>query len=382
MERDVMLTGGSTAARGEGEEDEGNVLPLVSRNNSHCLWTKKICRIWQCGLFKTARLPRSWLHVLRGRGIARICDRICREDRSLRKHPDSQGRIPVRARARTRGLCLSRSPKMTRKIFSSTIELFLVLIYTIYVGLRSNAVRSPLSEADEENLIVNELKNELFLVLISKDVRWTRTRVHAHALSRNFQSWQGKKLNQRTNYSSSSFGWHALDPKRGVCVWEKRLLVVDVSPTPRRYPLPTQPAMYLPKYLPITYPPIYVLIYRSTYYLPTYLCTYRCTYLSSFKAFKDYDMCLHRLPNSVPILYICTMCQIDWLLIGDNCPWPPFWFLLEDFLKIRCIFCMVKYLSFHNSSLALRYSFLNVKWQGQSVTHPLFILGFFFWGKI
>jgi hypothetical protein len=41
MERDVMLTGGSTGARGEGEEDEGNVLPLLSRNDPHCLWTKK-----------------------------------------------------------------------------------------------------------------------------------------------------------------------------------------------------------------------------------------------------------------------------------------------------------------------------------------------------
>jgi hypothetical protein len=41
MERDVMLTGGSTAARGEEEEDKENVLPLLSRNNSHCLWTKK-----------------------------------------------------------------------------------------------------------------------------------------------------------------------------------------------------------------------------------------------------------------------------------------------------------------------------------------------------
>jgi hypothetical protein len=30
-----------------------------------------------------------------------------------------------------------------------------------------------------------------------------------------------------------------------------------------------------------------------------------------------------------------------------------FWFLLEDFLKI--IFLHVKYLSFHNSSFALRY---------------------------
>jgi len=45
MERDVMLTGGSTGARGEGEEDEGNVLPLLSRNDPHCLWTKKKCRI-------------------------------------------------------------------------------------------------------------------------------------------------------------------------------------------------------------------------------------------------------------------------------------------------------------------------------------------------
>ncbi len=42
--------------------------------------------------------------------------------------PHSQGRTPTRTRASTRGLCLSRSPNMTRKIFSSTIEQFLVLI--------------------------------------------------------------------------------------------------------------------------------------------------------------------------------------------------------------------------------------------------------------
>jgi hypothetical protein len=33
---------------------------------------------------------------------------------------------------------------------------------------------------------------------------------------------------------------------------------------------------------------------------------------------------------------------------------------------------MLKYLSFHNSSFALRYLF-NAKWQGCSVTHPLFV---------
>jgi hypothetical protein len=36
-----------------------------------------------------------------------------------------------------------------------------------------------------------------------------------------------------------------------------------------------------------------------------------------------------------------------------------FWFLLEDFLKLGIFFCMVKYLSLHNSSFALR-SFFNV----------------------
>jgi hypothetical protein len=36
-----------------------------------------------------------------------------------------------------------------------------------------------------------------------------------------------------------------------------------------------------------------------------------------------------------------------------------FWFLLGDVLKIIFFACMVKYLSFHNSSLALRY-FCNV----------------------
>jgi hypothetical protein len=35
---------------------------------------------------------------------------------------------------------------------------------------------------------------------------------------------------------------------------------------------------------------------------------------------------------------------------------------------------MVKYLSFHNSSFALRY-FFYCKWQGHGVTHPLFWYG-------
>jgi hypothetical protein len=34
-------------------------------------------------------------------------------------------------------------------------------------------------------------------------------------------------------------------------------------------------------------------------------------------------------------------------------------------------FCMVKYLSFHNSFFCLKILY-NVKWQGHSVTHPLF----------
>jgi len=38
-------------------------------------------------------------------------------------------------------------------------------------------------------------------------------------------------------------------------------------------------------------------------------------------------------------------------------------------------FCMVKYLSFHNSSFALRYSFW-CKWQGHNLTHPLLNFGF------
>jgi hypothetical protein len=39
------------------------------------------------------------------------------------------------------------------------------------------------------------------------------------------------------------------------------------------------------------------------------------------------------------------------------------------FLKITIYFCMVKYLSLHNSSFALRYF---LKWQGHSATHPCF----------
>ncbi len=54
-----------------------------------------------------------------------------------------------------------------------------------------------------------------------------------------------------------------------------------------------------------------------------------------------------------------------------------FWFLVEDFLE-DYVFCMMKYLSFHNnnnksSSFALRYSFFkNVNGKGyiQCDTHP------------
>jgi len=228
MERDVMLTGGSTAARGEGEEDEGNVLPLLSRISSHCLWTKKICRIWQCGLFKTARLPRSWQHVLRGRGIARICDRICREDRSLGKHPPLTRTDPhAHAREHKRALPLA------------------------------------LSEYDEENLLVNDrtiprphlndirwtaLKRCAFPTIPSWRGKFYRRRIHERTLP--CPHFEGSTLdphtrclatskadkekikNQRTNSSSSSFGWRSLDPNRAV--WRKRLLVVVVSPTPSK----------------------------------------------------------------------------------------------------------------------------------------------------
>jgi hypothetical protein len=51
-----------------------------------------------------------------------------------------------------------------------------------------------------------------------------------------------------------------------------------------------------------------------------------------------------------------------------------FWvFFLRGFFE-DFYFCMVKYLSFHNSSFALRYILLKCKWQGHSVTHPLFEL--------
>ncbi len=52
------------------------------------------------------------------------------------------------------------------------------------------------------------------------------------------------------------------------------------------------------------------------------------------------------------------------------------WRILVSFRGFfqRLYFCRVKYLSFHNSSFALRLTF-NCKWQGHSVTHPLFIYG-------
>jgi hypothetical protein len=46
-----------------------------------------------------------------------------------------------------------------------------------------------------------------------------------------------------------------------------------------------------------------------------------------------------------------------------------FWFLSEDFFFFGRLyyFCMLKYLSFHNSSFAfLRYN-CNVKWQGHTM---------------
>ncbi len=49
------------------------------------------------------------------------------------------------------------------------------------------------------------------------------------------------------------------------------------------------------------------------------------------------------------------------------------WKILVSFRGFfrRLYFCMVKYLSFHNSSFALRSILFNVKWQGHSVTQPL-----------
>jgi len=50
-----------------------------------------------------------------------------------------------------------------------------------------------------------------------------------------------------------------------------------------------------------------------------------------------------------------------------------FWFLLEDFFYEDYVyFCMVKYLSFRNSSFCLKMLLFTCKWQGHGVTHPLF----------
>jgi hypothetical protein len=125
MERDVMLTGGSTGARGEGEEDEGNVLPLLSRNDPHCLWTKKnaefdnvdCSRLRDCLEVGYMCCEDAELQGSVTGSVAKIAR--CASTPTCKDGPP---------RARTSGLCLSRSPKMTRKIFSSTIELFLVLI--------------------------------------------------------------------------------------------------------------------------------------------------------------------------------------------------------------------------------------------------------------
>ncbi len=51
--------------------------------------------------------------------------------------------------------------------------------------------------------------------------------------------------------------------------------------------------------------------------------------------------------------------------------WRIGWFLLKDFFW-RLYFCMVKYLSFHNSCFAFKQDTLKCKWQGHTVTHPLF----------
>lgn len=117
---------------------------------------KKICRIWQCGLFKTARLPRSWQHVLRGRGIARICDRICREDRSLGKHP---------ALTRTDPHAHAREHK--------------------------KALPLALSEYDEENFLVNDRTIPRPHL---NDIRWTALKRCAFPT---IPSWRGKFYSQR-----------------------------------------------------------------------------------------------------------------------------------------------------------------------------------------
>ncbi len=105
-------------------------------------------------------------------------------------------------------------------------------------------MRSPLSEADEENFTVNELTNELFLVLNSKDVRWTRTRVHAHALSLSTSKADKEKMkiNERNipRPHLDDVRW----TQRGVRVWEAVVGSCCV-PHPSKVPT-TYPTSYVP----------------------------------------------------------------------------------------------------------------------------------------
>jgi hypothetical protein len=50
-----------------------------------------------------------------------------------------------------------------------------------------------------------------------------------------------------------------------------------------------------------------------------------------------------------------------------------FWFLIEDFFFNILYFCMVKYVSFHNSFFCLKIHF-NVNGKAHSVKHPLVLM--------
>lgn len=108
---------------------------------------------------------------------------------------------PPRARAHKRALPLALSEDDEENFLVNDRTIPRPALDDIRWTLLTRCVHSPLSEADEETFIVNELTNELFLVLISKDVRWIRrTRVHTHTLclATSKADKEKIKINERT----------------------------------------------------------------------------------------------------------------------------------------------------------------------------------------
>jgi hypothetical protein len=161
--------------RGEREKKmKGTYFLFCQESTLTACGQKKYAEFDNVDCSKLPRLPRSWQHVLRGRGIARICDRICREDRSLGKHP---------ALTRTDPHAHAREYK--------------------------RALPLALSEYDEENFLVNDRTIPRPHL---NDIRWTALKRCAFPT---IWSWLGKFYRQRIHERTlpcPHFEGRTLDP--------------------------------------------------------------------------------------------------------------------------------------------------------------------------